>query len=480
VATDKAATVLLVADTSIPAHEQHKKLISTLLTLKSKGWPCQGQGQIIVESTPEMNPEIIKRIYPDKVEVVVVGEIGAKLMVQSAVEHGIAGVFGEVLGFEGDEIYSKEWPELVGSTFRDVYFRIPEAVAIGVFTEDGDCLINPGWDYRVQKDESIIVLAEDDDTYAPKASPYFHHVPQASPRGSQLVVVMEEIEDPKVLIVGWSSMIGNLLISLDSRTKSAKEVSVTIYSDRPADKREAEIHKLKQANTGASLERMTITNVVVDQADFTARHEIEYLRHWECNAIFILVSDEQASRSDETNVATLVQMQDIGLSHNSMYEFDPVVEICAESTEARLKVLGLTNVIHTGALVSKALASVAYTPSNNKIYNELSAATRNEFDISRLDEYVQEGQTCPQSVSFGQAAHLIGKCSQTVLIGWTERGEDGEIEWVLNPKDKTKMRPWSSQDRVCVIKQLKFEMRSKTYRRLSSRNLGNGTGRSET
>lgn len=453
VAADKASTVLVVADSSVPPYDRHKKLVCTLLALRSKGWPRKGN--IVVQCCPEMNSEMIRSIYPDKVEVVVVGEIVSKLMVQSTLEHGVAGVFETILGFEGDEIYSKKWPELVGSTFRDVYFRIPEATVMGVFDGQGRCNLNPGWNYTLDKDDSIIVLAEDDNTYGPKRKCYYdykaHRVSDAgAPTKSS---AKEEIEDPRVLIVGWSQLIGSLLAGLDSRTRSAEQVHVTIYSDRPVPEREAEINMVK-ARDGLNLESMVITHVAVSSIDMTSRECIERLEHWKCNGIYILATSDSEQGTDETNVTLLVQMQDIGRSHESKYKFDPVVEICMESTKEHLKVLGLTNVIYSSALVSKAMAAVAYNPSVNAIYNEFSLAIRNEFDIAPLQEFLPEAETVPRQVNFGQVAHLISQSSRTVLLGWSMQNDQGEVEWILNPKNKRESRAWTDDDRVCVIKHI--------------------------
>jgi hypothetical protein len=242
-------------------------------------------------------------------------------------------------------------------------------------------------------------------------------------------------------------------MSLDTRTPSAKQVQVTIYSERPKEEREVEIRKI-EAQSGITFEKMAFNHVAVTPNDLTSRQCIEDLKHWECNGIFFLASSGSEGGSDETNVTMLVQMQDIGRSYESKCEFDPVVEICAESTKEHLKVLGLTNVIYSSALVSKAVASVAYNSEVNAIFNELSVATRNEFDISPIEEFLSETDPIPTKLSFGRAAYLISKNTRAVLLGWSRRGEHGEVEWVLNPKDKKSTRPWTSHDRVCVIKHL--------------------------
>lgn len=45
------------------------------------------------------------------------------------------------------------------------------------------------------------------------------------------------------------------------------------------------------------------------------------------------------------------------------------------------------------------------------------------------------------------------RAAQQVLIGWTRMQEEtGQMEYIMNPKDKVETRPWSVNDRLVVIK----------------------------
>ena len=51
---------------------------------------------------------------------VVAHDIIGRLMIQCARQPGLAYVFSHIFEFDGNEIYIKEWPQLVGKTFEDV------------------------------------------------------------------------------------------------------------------------------------------------------------------------------------------------------------------------------------------------------------------------------------------------------------------------------------------------------------------------
>jgi ion channel POLLUX/CASTOR len=82
-------------------------------------------------------------------------------------------IWEDILGFENAEFYIKRWPELDGMQFGDVLISFPDAVPCGVKValKGGKILINPDDDYVLREGDEVLVIAEDDDTYAPAPRP---------------------------------------------------------------------------------------------------------------------------------------------------------------------------------------------------------------------------------------------------------------------------------------------------------------------
>lgn len=78
-------------------------------------------------------------------------------------------IWEDILGFENAEFYIKRWPELDGCCFEDVLISFPDAIPCGVkvHADGGKIIINPEGRYILQEGDEILVIAEDDDTYAP-------------------------------------------------------------------------------------------------------------------------------------------------------------------------------------------------------------------------------------------------------------------------------------------------------------------------
>lgn len=79
----------------------------------------------------------------------------------------------DILGFENCEFYIKRWPQLDGMQFEDVLISFPDAIPCGVKSVScgGKIILNPDESYVLQEGDEVLVIAEDDDTYAPVALP---------------------------------------------------------------------------------------------------------------------------------------------------------------------------------------------------------------------------------------------------------------------------------------------------------------------
>ena len=114
------------------------------------------------------NEALIHLIGRGNVETVVSHDIIGRLMLMSVRQPGLAEVYGSVLGFEGDEFYTKHWKKLIGVKYKDVHLMLPDAVPVGVKLESGAIELNPRHDYAMGPSDELVVIAEDNDTYKPK------------------------------------------------------------------------------------------------------------------------------------------------------------------------------------------------------------------------------------------------------------------------------------------------------------------------
>ena len=81
------------------------KTLRTVLALRSFRAPLRGH--VVAEVRDVDNEPLLKLVGGDAVEACVSHDVLGRLMLMSAREPGLASVYSEVLGFDGDEFYSE-------------------------------------------------------------------------------------------------------------------------------------------------------------------------------------------------------------------------------------------------------------------------------------------------------------------------------------------------------------------------------------
>jgi len=456
VSVQSASQIVIPADTNLAPEEADAKSLRTLLALKSRNWPSHGN--IVVECASPPNRSLFEKTH--KCHVVVVGSIVAKLIAQSTKQVGLASVFGMMLGFDGDEFYIQDREELIGSTFWQATFRSPDAVVMGVYTAAGKCLLNPGWGYRFQEGDQVIVLAEDDDAFAFPEERYFSNEDETSPKPSAArkqelrEALMSTLKSSnkdtlatRTLLLGWNHHTPSLLSALD--TMVAEESSVTIYSAQSVEEREVTLSRLSFHNLSV------FEHKEVDLETYTSYAELANLDVDQFDKVIVQVEGHRECSADQRTIAALLQLKEIAAESESAQDFHPVVEVHEECTQGMLQICGFSNFVHSSSLISQALAAVSEDPKVNGIYAQLMSGEEHSFDLMHYSD-ILPGEEEPTSVSFAELTWTLASNGDMTLLAWSRENEDGLVEWEMNPADKVAKRDWTSRDMLAVLTRIQW------------------------
>ena len=152
---------------------------------------------VVVEIFNPTHREIVRSSFPDHVITVNTSDILAKLLVQTSRSVGLSVVYNEILSFDGCEMYfyDAEWNN---ATFGEIAYRFPDGVPMGIRNGDGDISMNPESSRRMQPNDEILILADDDSTIELLAEPV------AQPGDLKLSGVRQQQRVERELMVGWS------------------------------------------------------------------------------------------------------------------------------------------------------------------------------------------------------------------------------------------------------------------------------------
>ncbi|RZC22649.1 Ion channel CASTOR [Glycine soja] len=150
VSVSKARAIIVLAEDG-NADQSDARALRTVLSLT--GVKEGLRGHIVVELSDLDNEVLVKLVGGDLVENVVAHVVIGRLMIQCARQPELA--------------------QLEGMQFEDVLISFPAAIPCGIkiVSYGGKIILNPDDSYVLQEGDEVLVIAEDDDTYAPASLP---------------------------------------------------------------------------------------------------------------------------------------------------------------------------------------------------------------------------------------------------------------------------------------------------------------------
>ncbi|KAH8063841.1 hypothetical protein JL722_3032 [Aureococcus anophagefferens] len=284
-------------------------------------------GHVVAEMRDLDNEPLVRLVGGELIETLTSHDILGRLMLMSAREPGLASVYATVLGFVGDEFYAAHWPELVGVAWREVAFRFRTAIPIGIRTLDDQLILNPPGDRVLEEGDEIVVLAEDNDTYAPGE----RVVVETGPPPVQDVPPKQK---EMILCCGWRRDIRDILLQLDKQVARGSELHM--MSDTiPLEDRNRYLK-----DSGLDVDKdMHNLKIVHFMGNTAMRRCLESLPIAEYDSCMILADqsfEAQMMQSDSHVIASLLQLREIQKewAHEAS---DPHGDALAAASDARAR-----------------------------------------------------------------------------------------------------------------------------------------------
>ncbi|CAN6308530.1 unnamed protein product [Urochloa humidicola] len=476
VSVSKARAIVVLAEEG-NADQSDARALRTVLSLT--GVKEGLRGHIVVELSDLDNEVLVKLVGGDLVETVVAHDVIGRLMIQCARQPGLAQIWEDILGFENCEFYIKRWPKLDGMRFEDVLISFPDAVPCGikVASYGGKIILNPDDCYVLQEGDEVIVIAEDDDTYAPAPLPKVKEAVYIdivhSERNPQKILLCgwrRDIDDmivspERILFCGWRRDIEDMIMVLDAFLAPGSEL--WMFNDVPEVDRER-----KLIDGGLDFSRLDNITLVHREGNAVIRRHLESLPLESFDSILILADEsveDSAIQADSRSLATLLLIRDIQakrlpfreamVSHVPRGTFSEgswigemqqasdksviISEILDPRTKNLLSMSKISDYVLSNELVSMALAMVAEDRQINDVLEELFAEEGNEMQIRQSDMYLRDDE----ELNFFEVI-LRARQRKEIVIGYRLEGAERAI---INPTDKISRRRWSPKDVFVVI-----------------------------
>ena len=141
-------------------------VVKTILALTSGSRDVAQPYHIVAAIQDEDNMVVARLAGGNDVQLVLSGDLIARIAAQTCRQSGLSVVYTELLDFGGDEIYFHNEPQLAGKTFGEALLAYANSAMIGICHEE--------WSYPARKirpmetvfagGQQVIAISEDDDT----------------------------------------------------------------------------------------------------------------------------------------------------------------------------------------------------------------------------------------------------------------------------------------------------------------------------
>ena len=408
------------------------EVIKTVLAL-TRGPHRREEGhRIVAEIHDPANLEAARLVGGDQAVFLDKRDTIAKLIVQASRQAGASVVYGELLDFEGEEIYFRHDAALAGRTYGDALLAYEDAAVIGLQRADGSVRVNPPMDAVIEAGDNVIAIAQDDSVLE-RATPFHGTV------DLDAMVACDRAPEPaqRVLVIGWNSRTCTVVAEIDHYVAPGSEVLV--------------VAETEAAGTAIAVACSDLANLEVSfrHGNTTDRATLDALDIGDFDHVIVMCYAEHLDpqRADARTLITLLHLRDIAS------RLDHPVSIVSEMLDDRnhelAQVTQVDDVIVSDKVLSLLLAQISENEHLADVFAELFEADGSEIYLRPAEEYVALGR----ETSFATVVAAARERGETAIgLRRSELSQDPSAAYgvQLNPAKSPPYVPVAG-DRVVVL-----------------------------
>jgi voltage-gated potassium channel Kch len=426
VSLNSARAIIVIAP---EGDEPDSSVIKTILAITNNPRRRAEPYHIVAEIGDPKNLEVARMVGRDEVELVMVGDLIARIVAQTCRQSGLSVVYTELLDFGGDEIYFREEPALQGKTFGEALLAYADSAVIGLKRRGELPQLKPPMETRLQAGDQLIVISADDDTIRLSGN--------ASVKAEAIQLREPAPPTPeRTLILGWNRRAPAIVNELDQYVAPGSQV--TLVADYPAG--QAEIERRCEPKN------QSVRYVVGDTTD---RRTLDALDIPGYRHVIVLsyAGALEPQAADARTLITLLHLRDI--AERSGQAFSIVSEMLDNRNRALAEVTHADDFIVSDKLISLMLSQVSENKHLNAVFADLFDPEGAEIYLKLASDYVQTSQPI-NFYTVVEAARRRGE----VAFGYKLKAHSGDAARaygvVVNP-DKSKEVVFSEWDRIVVL-----------------------------
>lgn len=368
------SVIVMAPDTPEP----DSNVIKTILAITNNPHrkPLPEKYHIVAEIRHPRNVPIAEIAGGDEVQLVVFDYLISRITAQTCRQPGLSVVFTELLDFSGDEIYFQDEPKVVGKTFIEALFAFETSLIIGIRKKDGRILLKPPMSTRIEADDKIIAISEDDDTIILSGLTEYNIDPGAIRKAPKIVPAKPE----STLILGWNRRAPLIINELDNYVWPGSKIMIV------ADNKGVE---MELAEKCSGLKHQTVAYWF---GDTTNRKILDELNIENYDHIIVLsqtdLQDVQAT--DARTLSTLLHLRDIATKKK--HTFSIVSEMLDDRNRELAEITHTDDFIVSVKIDSLMLSQISENKELKTVFELLFSAGGPAIYIKPAEYYVELGR----------------------------------------------------------------------------------------
>jgi voltage-gated potassium channel Kch len=390
---------------------------------------------IITQIRNPHNMGVLKLVgEKDNVQAVMTGDLIARIVAQTSRQSGLSVVYTELLDFDGDEIYFKSEPSLTGKTFGETLLAYHDSCVMGIRKANGQIILNPPMDSRIESNDKIVALSADNDTIALSAlNPLA--LDESLIRSNQRAL---QSQPEKCLILGWNRSGTTIVHELENYvTKGSK---VTVVSNIDSLEKEIFSHD-------SQLENQELTVV---KGQTTDRELLNKLNVANYDHVIVLADDTIGQQqADAQTLVTLLHLREMAQKDET--PFSIVSEMLDLRNRKLAEATKVDDFIVSEHLVSLMMSQISENSELFSVFNDIFDPEGAEIYLKPASDYVATGQP----VNFYTVVEAARRRGETAL-GYritAEANASGKSYGVYTNPKKSSPITFTAEDKVIVIAQ---------------------------
>jgi len=425
-----ARSMIVLAPEGASNPDSH--IIKTILALTNNPNRRPEPYHIVAEIRDPKNLEPAKLVGGTEATIIAVEDLISRITVQTCRQSGLSVVYTELLDFDGDEMYIREVPEVVGKTVDEAIFAFQQCAFIGIRKKDGTIQVMPPGSTEIVAGDRLILTAEDDSTIEVGG-------PGKSAIQEDLIVERDakEPEAERTLILGWNRRGASIVRELENYVAPGSKLLVLADSDGVAEAIE---------RFAGTIEKLTIE---IKKGDTTNRRTLDAAEIGSFDHVIALSysDDLDVQEADARTLITLLHVRDIAKRVESHVSI--VSEMLDGKNRQLAEVTKADDFIVSDRLVSLMLSQLSEEKDLYPVFVDLFDPKGGEIYLKPASDYVQQGD----QVNFYtvlESARRKGEIAIGYRIASNAQDANQMYGVKVNP-DKTGTIAYQKADKIIVL-----------------------------